>query len=203
MEKDIKKNMKNKKKFSIKLLVIILVLLIIGITIMFMIPKVIGEKDKKEVITTAALTEIINVSELNTFQAVYNGVAKVMNEKKSDRVDYYVSYEAKIYAGFDFDKLEIIKKEEAKKIVVTIPMIEIKEVNVDIISLDFMFQNSKADESTVSEEAYKACIVDAKKESESESKIYDLAKENAKNIVKALINPFIEEFDSEYELEIK
>lgn len=203
MEKDIKKNMKNKKKFSIKLLVIILVLLIIGITIMFMIPKVIGEKDKKEVITTAALTEIINVSELNTFQAVYNGVAKVMNEKKSDRVDYYVSYEAKIYAGFDFDKLEIIKKEEAKKIVVTIPMIEIKEVNVDIISLDFMFQNSKADESTVSEEAYKACIVDAKKESESESKIYELAKENAKNIVKALINPFIEEFDSEYELEIK
>jgi len=203
MEKDIKKNMKNKKKFSIKLLVIILVLLIIGITIMFMIPKVIGEKDKKEVITTAALTEIINVSELNTFQAVYNGVAKVMNEKKSDRVDYYVSYEAKIYAGFDFDKLEIIKKEEAKKIVVTIPMIEIKEVNVDIISLDFMFQNSKADESTVSEEAYKACIVDAKKESESESKIYELAKENAKNIVKALINPFIEEFGSEYELEIK
>ena len=65
-----------------------------------------------------------------------------------------------------------------------------------------MFQNKKADIATVSEQAYKACIADATKESEAEIAIYDLAEQNAKNIIEALISPFIEQFDPEYELEI-
>ncbi len=44
---------------------------------------------------------------------------------------------------------------------------------------------------------------DATKESKKESAIFDLAEQNAKNSMKALVNPYIEQLYSEYELEIK
>lgn len=193
------------KKISKKLMLLIvaiIVCVVIGV-ISFGAQLLSGKNPKEEIITTSALEKIINISELSTFQAVYNGITKVMNEEKPDKLDFYASYEAKVYAGFDFEKVDIITDEDAKKIIVTIPEIQITDVNVDIASLDFMFQNDKADASTVSERAYKACIEDVTIESEAEAEIYELAEQNAKNIIEALISPFIEQLDPEYELEIK
>ena len=125
-----------------------------------------------------------------------------MNDIKPEQLDYYVSYKAKVYAGFDFKKIKINLEDKSKKIIVTIPKIVITDVNVDIASLDYIFLNDKANKSTVSVQAYKVCIADVTNESKEESKIYDLAAQNAKNIMKALISPFIEQLDSDYELEI-
>lgn len=191
------------KKYRKKLILLIMILVIVVAARIFSTNWLFGgQKKKTEILTISELKKIINISELSTFQAVYNGIANVMNEKKSDQVDYYVSYEAKIYAGFDLDKVKIIKDEEAKKITVTIPEIKITDVVVDIASLDYMFQNNKANTNTVSEQAYKACIADVTSESKKESRIYDLAKQNAKNIMEALISPFIKQLDSDYKLEI-
>lgn len=161
-----------------------------------------GRENKEEILTVSTLEKIINISELSTFQAVYNGIAKGMNEKKPDQVDYYVSYTAKVYAGIDFEKVKITMDQDTKKITVTIPEIEITDINVDIGSLDYIFINKKANKSTVSAKAYKECKADVKNESEKETAIYELAEQNAKNIVKALISPFVEQLDSDYELEI-
>ena len=56
--------------------------------------------------------------------------------------------------------------------------------------------------STVTEAAYKACEADAQKECEQETGILDLAQQNAENIVRALVDPFVKQLDSEYELKI-
>ena len=64
-------------------------------------------------------------------------------------------------------------------------------------------ENEKANTETVSEEAYKKCIEDVTSESNSEDAIYELAEQNARNIVEALISPFVEQLDSEYRLEIQ
>ena len=74
---------------------------------------------------------------------------------------------------------------------------------VDIASMDYIFENKKANTETVSEEAYKACIQDARQESEKEEAIVTLAKQNAQNIIKALIQPFIENMEDPYELVIE
>lgn len=84
-----------------------------------------------------------------------------------------------------------------------LPEIKITDVNVDITSLDYIFENEKANTETVSEEAYKKCIEDVTSESNSEDAIYELAEQNARNIVEALISPFVEQLDSEYRLEIQ
>ena len=199
----IQKCTKNKKNMNIKFYLYGLITVMVVTMGLFIAPQLHGGlENKSEIITLSTLEKIVNVRELSTFQAVYNGITKVMNDIKPEQLDYYVSYKAKVNAGFDFEKIKINLEDKSKKIIVTIPQIVITEVNVDIASLDYIFLNDKANKSTVSVQAYKVCIADVTNESKEESKIYDLAAQNAKNIMKALISPFIEQLDSDYELEI-
>lgn len=185
----------------IKLAVVLCILAVLGIAV-YAIPNT-TQKNKPQIITQATLQKVINVSELSTYEAVYNGIAKVMNVDNPERVDYYVSYEAKVKAGIDFEEVDVQVDEEEKLITVTLPEIEIKDVNVDIASLDYIFENDKANTYTVSEQAYKKCIEDVTEESSAEQAIYDLAGQNAENIIEALIRPFVEQLDTEYQLVIR
>lgn len=192
-----------KQKFKPPVWVLaIAVVVIAGIAVVSarMMPK---EEPKTTVITESTLREIINVSELSTYTAVYNGIAKVPNPDKPEETDYYVAYEAKVYAGFDFKDVGIEVDEETKEIRVSVPDIRINKVVVDISSMEFIFNNDKANTSTVSQEAYKACEEDAKQESEEQQAIYELAKQNACNVLRALIQPIVEQADAEFTLTVE
>lgn len=181
-----------------------LIIIIIGVIAVYLFRGQFSRAENKpEIITESTLYKIIKVSNLSTYQCVYNEICSVMNEQNPDQVDYYCAYAAKVDAGIDFDQVTIHKDEDNKMITVTIPKVDVTGVNVDIASLDYMFVDDSANTSTVSEKAYKACIADVNQRSKQENKIYELAEQNAKNIVKALIRPFIEQMDSEYELEIE
>ncbi len=201
------KNKKNTKLLRIFKRKLMLPISIVGIlfvaALLFVGPDVFGKQNNSDTtFSVSTLKKTIETSELSTFQAVYNGVAVVMNEKKPDKIDYHVSYKAKINAGFDFTKLDSIDDKERKKIVLTIPEITITDISVDISSLDYIFVNDKANTITISAQAYNACIADIKSEIDKESAIYDLAKQNASNIMKALMKPFLDEKGKDYELEI-
>ena len=191
--------MKKKKLF----IIILAVLIVIGIAGTAVFMRGSHKKREAEILTTSTLEKIINVSELSTFEAVYNGIAVVKNPEMEEQIDYYVTYKAKVQAGIDFDKVEVSKDDEKKQILVKIPEIELGEPMVDIASMDYIFENKSANTQTVSEEAYKACIQDARQESEKEEAIVTLAKQNAQNIIKALIQPFIENMEDPYELMIE
>lgn len=162
-----------------------------------------GKENQKEIISSATLKEIIEISELSTFEAVYNGVAQVMNEKNADEVDYYVSYEATVKAGIDFEQIVIEVDHEKKEIVVTLPEIQINDSVVDIASLDYIFVNEKANDETVTQKAYEVCKADVDSECAQEDAIYEIAKQNAENVIEALIKPFVNQMDAEYVLVIK
>lgn len=172
--------MRKKPKIRVKSIVVAIGILLVIIAVPGIYLKAVS-KSKSEIITTSTLEKIINVNDLSTYESIYNGVTQVMNEKKPDKVDYYVSYKAKVKAGIDFKKITI---------------------NVDISSLDYIFENKKSETATVSEEAYKKCKEDVKIKVNKEDAIYDYAAENAKNVVKALVEPFIQQLDEEYSLEI-
>lgn len=195
--KKIRKLAANKIKFYTVLIAVILIAIIILRFAVFR-PK----NTEAEIISKSSLEKIIKVSDLSTYEAVYNGVAKVMNEQNPENVDYYVSYDARIKAGIDFEKVEVDVDHDQKVITVKLPEIEIQEVNVDIASLDYIFINNTANTATVSEEAYKKCKEDAIEESKTKNAIYDIAEQNLQNIIEALISPFVEQLDSEYQLQI-
>lgn len=189
-------------KNIVKLVVGILVICVIVTAILGLRGRLKQGKEP-EIITKTTLEKIIDVSELSTFEATYNGIAKVMNEEKPENVDYYVYYEAKVKAGIDFEKVTVNVDNEQKVVTVTLPEVQINDVNVDIGSLEYIFENKKADTSTISEIAYKKCIEDVTEESKNTEAIYTLAQQNAKNVIEALVKPFIEQLDEEYTLEIK
>lgn len=135
-----------------------LVLAIVVLVVAFIVvPTSQNDNKQAEIVTVSTLQEIINVSELSTFTAVYNGIAQVMNADDPELVDYYVSYEAKVNAGIDFEDIDIDVDEDAFTVHITVPPVTLTDVNVDISSLDFIFYNEKANTSTVTEEAFKAC----------------------------------------------
>ena len=195
-----KKIPENKKLLSV-IAGIVLLAIVAGILV---VPKMLGKSQPQpEVITVSTLEKIINVSKLSTFTTIYNGIAQVMNEKKPEETDYYVSYKAKVNTGIDFEKIEISVDCEGKAINIDIPEVYITDITVDISSLDFIFYNKKANTPTVSQEALKACEEDVQRESEQQAAIFELAQQNAKNVLTALTGPIVEQLDSEYTLVIE
>ncbi len=191
------------KRIKFKHIAVLFIIIAIIVTALIIKIKIFNKKSEPTIISKATLEKVINVSDLSTFEAIYNGVAAVENEEKPENIDYYVSYEAKVKAGIDFALVEVEVNEAEKIITVTLPEVKITDVDVDIASLDYIFMNNKANTQTVSEQAYKKCIKDVTKESNSTDEIYESARQNACNIVEALISPFVEQLDSEYKLEIK
>ncbi len=148
------------------------------------------QEPEPEFVSVSTLEEIIEVSELSTFRSVYNGVAEVQGS--SGKTDYYVSYNATVDAGMDFDRIAITVDNDAKTVSLILPDVKITDVNVDILSLDYIFLNDKANSSSVTAAAYKACEQDAEKESAEQNQIFETAEQNAENVVKALVEPVIE-----------
>lgn len=182
----------------------LLVLAIVVLVVVFIVvPTAQNDKKQAEIVTVSTLQEIINVSELSTFTAVYNGIAQVMNADDPELVDYYVSYEAKVNAGIDFEDIDVDVDEDTFTVHITVPPVTLTDVNVDISSLDFIFYNEKANTSTVTEEAFKACEADVEKESQEQAAIYELAEQNAKNVLTALVRPIIDQSETEYSLVVE
>ncbi len=199
-----KKLTKKQKKFIAVTVGLLLVIIATAVTTALLIKK--SEKkneNKKQILTSTTIEKIVKIKELSTFRTVFNGVAVVMNEKKPENLDFYVSYEAVVKSGFDFDKMKINIDHEEKTVILIIPAIRTTDVAVDISSLDFIFINKKANTSTVSSRAYEACVNDVKDKSSRESQINELAKQSAENIIKALVNPFIEQAYPDYKLIIR
>lgn len=195
----------HKRKIWIPKLLPFIVLVVIVLAFLVLKNNFPAKTNKAEIITESELYKIVNKSELSTYQCVYNDICTV-NDK--DKKLYHCAYEARVNAGIDFSKvnIKIAKEEDANWVVnVTIPKVSITDINVDISSLDYIWEDSSANTDTVSAQAYKACINDVTEKTKSETKIYDLAQENAENMIEALIKPFIEEVNSpvaEYNLKI-
>ena len=129
----------NRKKTAV-VAVIVAVILILGVSSLVLLSKS-TKKSEPSIITTSTLEKILNVSDLSTFEAIYNGVAKVVSPDDPQKIDYYVSYDATVKAGIDFEHVEISVDDETKIISVKLPEIKITDITVDIESMDYIFIN--------------------------------------------------------------
>ena len=160
------------------------------------------EAPEPVVITETSIKAIIESSAISTFEAVYNGIAEVYNEKKPLEVDCYVSYNAIVKAGFDMKEVKLTFDKETNHVDITIPKIAITEIKIDETSLDYLFYNEKINQSGIFSIALKACQDDVARASRYQQAIFELASNNAKSFMEALIKPFLDSFDEEYTLTI-
>lgn len=205
VEKKDSKLKKLLKKMPVKVkmilaLVLVAVLAIAVIWVGSVISNLKNEDVEPEIDVSTTLEKMVKTNDLSTFEAVYNGIAEVKNEEKPEKIDCYVAYEAKVKAGIDVQKVEITLNEEEKTISVKLPKVVITDTEVDIGSLDYIFENKKINKEGIAAVAYKASIDDVNNEAKTKDAILELAKGNVQNIIKALISPFAAQYDSIYKI---
>ena len=193
-------------KFSLKskiiiAVVIFIVIIAIILSIGLSIENFNREHRKADIYIKASLEKIVNVSELSSYEVKYEGIAKVVNEKNSDKVDFYVAYEAVVKAGVDIEKINMSLDKKENIVYIELPDVIITSSDIDENTLDFMFIKNKYNDETALPRAISACNADIKTEINSKDVLKKLAEENAKNIVKAFISPFLEQLDEEYSIE--
>lgn len=169
-----------------------------------------GLKPKVEttILTSSQLEEVLQIEDLSVCAITYNGVAEVPQKNHPTKVAYYVSYEAEVKASINMADIDVqiddnVGEGQAKKVIVTLPQLQVKQINVDMASLDYMFVKKSANTEDVSEEAYAACIADAGSECRGNDVFLQMAKENCENTVRALLMPIIENQDEPYNLVIQ
>ncbi len=180
------------------LIIIIIIGLVVGVCGL-----ILSESSEASVISQSELKEIINVSELSTYQAIFNSYCTVYNEKNTEDVDYRVAYNAKVDIGIDFGAVHFNIDEKENVVTMILPEPQILDVEVDVSTLEFLFENERADKSTVSGEAYSACIDDVNDKVKDNGEIHKIAQQNAENACRALVNPFLEQLTTPYELVVK
>lgn len=160
------------------------------------------EKEQTMVLTSSQLAEVLKISELSVYKVTFNGVAAV-NDEEGDLL-YNVAYEAKVNVGFDTEELFVsVDETDAadKKIVVTLPEMEVIDAVVDPGSLDYIFAKKRANTDDVSATAFPACKADAEEECRANPLIFEQAMENAVNTIRGLTQPLLEQY-ADYSLKI-
>ena len=153
-------------------------------------------------ISESTLKEVIEISELSTVEYTYNAVAKAYADEEKTKLKYHVAYDGSVKAGIDFKEITIEVDEEKKTIKITVPEVKILDCNVNEGTLQYIFTDDKYNDLTVSSEAYAICKVDLEEKAENEEELLVLAKENAISAVKGLIQPWIEQIDNGYTIEV-
>lgn len=142
-----------------------------------------------EIITKSNLMEAIDVSDLSTSEFIYNGIAEVYDKKKTDKVEYYIRYDARVRAGIDIKNVDFNIMAEENVIEVTLPGVEIfTPPTIDPESLSYIPSEKDYD----LKEVLETCEADVLREAEEATELKISATESLKAIIEALLKPIIE-----------
>lgn len=196
------KKEKKHSKFTKKIILFIGAIVLIIAAISFMR---VHNENRLTITTKSSLEKIIEINKLSTIEYTYNAiVTKYKNDEvKDDNVEYYVAYNGKVTAGIDFNEINIDVDYKEKKIYITLPNVEIHETNVDMGTLDYIHEKNTSEKDSISQEAYKLCKNDLRERAKNETELLINANENAKSAIEALIKPWIESVDREFQIEFK
>ena len=194
---EVKKNKKPKIILGIVILIVLIVLIIgfkPGGVFHF-------SQNKVSTVSKSSLEKVLETSQLTTLQYTYNAIAEVKKEF-FDTIKYHVAYEGTVQAGIDFEDIDIDINEEKKLITITLPEVSIQNVIVSAESMEYIFNDDKYESETVASEAYSACVKDLQTRAEKEVQLLQMAKDNARDAVQALIEPWVKQVDEEYTIKI-
>jgi hypothetical protein len=161
---------------------------------------IIGKEGEVTTITESNIEDVLEISELQTADYIYNAVAKVYDD---DNIIYYIAYEGTVTAGIDFDDIEIELNNETKEITLSVPQSTIQDCIVDIGSLEYIFVDEKYNNENELKNAYAYCEEDLKTRVENERELLENATENARQVVEALVSPWVNQIDADYKITVQ
>lgn len=163
---------------------------------------IIGSEGEVSTITESEIRDVFEISELQTADYIYNAIVHVPGDDESG-YNYHVAYEGTVTAGIDFEDIKIEVDDQTKTITILIPQVTIIDAVVDAGSLKYIFTKEKYDNESVYKEAYSLCQKDLDDKAENDTELTDLAKENVKQVVEALVQPWVNQIDKEYSINVE
>lgn len=163
---------------------------------------IIGNEGEVTTISEMQIEEVFKISELQTADYIYNAVAKVY-EEDGKTLKYHVAYEGTVKAGIDFSAIDVNVDNENKIITIKVPEVTIQDAIVDAGSLEYIFEKDKYNTENVFKEAYDICQKDLDNRAANEKELLDLARENAKQVIEAMVTPWVEQINAEYKVVLK
>ena len=160
---------------------LIVCLLIVGV------PYIFGNGEKK-IITSSTLKETINISKLSTAKFTYNGIATVYKDATKEKIKCHIRYNATVKAGVDMQKVDFEIDHKNKTVKVKLPKIKIKSYIVNEQPLSFIPNDTTVD----LKEALVICKEDARQKAMESPRLMNLAEENLKSTIEALLYPLLE-----------
>lgn len=188
-------------KTIVKCGTVVLFMLVIGLICFSIYSGVQKKVHAKTVISSSSVIErILDNEELRMAKVPFNGIAekKELDNKGREKVLYSMRYCGNVNLGTD-EKIQIEKNDEEKKIKVVIPEPKVLDIEVDFDSIDYIFSKKKYETETISQDSYRLCLEDMMEEVKYNEGIYQKAKKNTENIIRALLKPSFEEYEIEIE----
>lgn len=179
----------------------IIITAILAIIIIVGISMATSKDGKVTIVAESELVSVIKKNSLNTAEYIYNGIASIKDKKGNDA--YYISYEGTVVAGINFDNIKVRQDDKNKKVIVTLPKIEITENKVDNSTIDIIFVNNNYNTETIHATAYNLAKEDLEKKASANESFLQKAEEKSNSVIKALVQPLINANDSSYELVIE
>ena len=188
------KGKKTSKITVIILIVVILIAIITGIVLIMSVNGIFNSKEEVKILTSSTLMEVVDIAELSTSQFTFNGIATVYNEKKTEKIDCQIRYDAVVNAKIDMKKVQFEIIENEKKVNVKLPEITLDATLITENKEDreaFSFIPEKADLEL--KKIIEVCEKDATEEAQNSKELLTVAEENLKDTITALLYPIVNE----------
>ena len=111
-----------------------------------------------------------------------------MYKPDSTQIDYHIRYDATIRIGIDMGKVTFKVNEQNKTITPVLPKIEITQISLDPSNIGFIPANAMGD----LKQAFAVCKEDIQKEANETKELYDIAGENIRSTMEALLYPILD-----------
>lgn len=173
-----------KNKSFVLVLSIGVAAIVVAILGRFVLPK----SNNASIITSATLTEAIDISDLSTAEFTYRGIAEVYEDEEKNNISCHVFYSAVVKAGIDMKEVRFDIDSENKIITTTLPEISLKVSIVDEQSMAVIPSDKKVGLDVM----LKYSKEDAEKEAKETNELMDTARINLESTIKGLLLPIIE-----------
>lgn len=140
-----------------------------------------------QVLTSAALTDAIDIDELSTAEFTYSGIAELYKDPEHEKVLCYIKYDAVVKSGITMSDVKFEIDNEKKTITATLPEIHVTAYLVDEKSFSFIPSNPNIPLA----ELIRTCEADAREEALASSELLATAESSAKSIINGLLYPLL------------
>ena len=148
---------------------------------------VFSNPEKATIISSSALREVIDISELSAAEFKYRGIANVYTDSTLTKVRCRICYDAVIKASIDMQEVEFYVNTDTKTVIAVLPPIKIKATIIDEQNMSILPSNAKVR----LDRMLKYSKEDAETEAKNNENLISTAMDNLQTTIEGLLLPIL------------